>query len=55
MNETIGRNINVFMGDFSLCVFEILYIMAGLDLQGYMLSYCSLVKKSLFFNMRKKR
>ena len=49
MNETIGRNINVSMGDFSLCVFEIQYIMTCRD----MLSYCSLVKMSLIFNMRK--
>ena len=53
MKETIGRNINVFMGDFSLCVFEIQHIMIGCDLKGYMLSYYSLVKKSLFLNMRK--
>ena len=51
MEETIGRNVNVSVGEFNLCVLGVPYILAGCDLQGYVLSYCSLVKKSLFFKV----
>ena len=35
----MGRNVNVSVGDFSLCVLGVLYILAGCDPQGYVLSY----------------
>ena len=54
MKKTIERNVNVSMGDFNLCVFGVQYILTGREIQECMLSYCSLVKKSLFFNVRKK-
>ena len=44
MTETIGRNVNVSVGDFNLCVLGVPYILAGFEPQGYILSYCSLVK-----------
>ena len=53
MEETIGRNVNLSVLDISLCVLGLPYILAGLDLQGYMLSETSLVKKSLFFKLSK--
>ena len=51
MEEAIGRNVNVSVGDFELCILGIPYILVGCEPQGYILSYCSLVKKSLFFKM----
>ena len=53
MEETIVRNINVSAGDFNLCVLGVPYILAVCQPQGYMLSCCFLVKKSLFFKLRK--
>ena len=53
MEETIKRNINVSVSDFNLSVLEVSYILAGYEPQGYMLSYCSLVKKSIFLKVLK--
>ena len=53
MEETIKGNINVSVGDFNLSVKGASYILAGYEPQGYMLSYCSLVKKSIFLKVLK--
>ena len=42
MEETIGHNVNVSAEDFNVCFLGVPYILAGCELQGYMLSYCSL-------------
>ena len=53
MEDTIGRNVNVSVGDFNLCVLGVFYILAGSKPQGYILTYRSLLKKSFFFKVRK--
>ena len=53
MEGTIGQNIDVSVGEFNLYVLGVPYIQAGCKPQGYMLSYCSLVKKALFFKLGK--
>ena len=50
MEETIGRNVNVSVGDLNVCVLGVPYILAGCEPQGYILSYCSLVEKVLIFS-----
>ena len=45
MEETIGHNVNVSAEDFNVCFLGVPYILAGCELQGYLLSYCSLAYK----------
>ena len=48
MEESIGRNVTVSVGDFNLCTLGVPYILAGCEPQGYMPPYVSLVKKDTF-------
>ena len=49
MEETTGRNVNVSVGDFNLCVLGVLYILTGFESQGYMFSLLLLSEKFLIF------
>ena len=49
MEKTKGRNVKVFGEDFNLYVLGLAYILAGCERRGHVLSYCFLMKKSLYF------
>ena len=46
MEESIGRNFIVSVGDVNLCTLGVPYILAGCEPQGYMAPYFSLMKKN---------
>ena len=45
MEESIGRNFIVSVGDVNLCTLGVPYILAGCEAQGYIAPYFSLMKK----------
>ena len=47
MEESIGRNVNVSVGDFDLCVLGVLYILAGFESRIYIILLLS--EKVLIF------
>ena len=53
MEESIGRNFIVSVGDVNLCTLGVPYILAGCEPQGYMAPYFSLMKKKYLIKVRK--
>ena len=49
MEETVGQNVNVSVGDLNLCVLGVPYILAGCEPQGIYIIILLLSEKALIF------